>query len=491
MLNRQQSISVSPYSQLYDLLIPKDHELRQIIELVDFSFVYSELKDAYCLDDGRNAIDPIQMFKYLFLKVRYNLSDRDLVERAKTDLSFKYFLGLDPESEVIHPSLLTKFRNQRLKDSALLDRLLTKTVEIAITEGVLKSNTIIVDATHTVSRFNPHHPIEALRILEKTYRKYIHQTKLNQKVAFPEKNVQRDLEAEKRYANELLNMLAKYPELNAYKAVTEAGNSLAEALADIRAHQVYSTDEDAKVGHKSKETSFFGYKSHLALSEEGIITGAVISSGEKGDGQYLPQLVEQSEANGVTVNAIVGDRAYSGEPNLKYTNSRGILLFSRLLEQIANGRRDPESTWDFNKDAGMVVCPAGHMAVKVTRQNAPGKKRNPSWKYFMDIEKCKECPFRNGCYRPGAKMKTYSIVDLSPEHSAQKKFQETAYFQERVKERYRIEQKNSEIKNRHGYGRSWSGGIQNMRLQGAMTFFEANIQKIIKLRAEKNKQIEK
>ena len=88
-------------------------------------------------------------------------------------------------------------------------------------------------------------------------------------------------------------------------------------------------------------------------------------------------------------------------------------------------------------------------------------------------------------------MKTYSIVDLSPEHSAQKKFQETAYFQERVKERYRIEQKNSEIKNRHGYGRSWSGGIQNMRLQGAMTFFEANIQKIIKLRAEKNKQIEK
>jgi hypothetical protein len=43
--------------------------LRQMNELVDFSFVYDELKDNYCHDNGRNAIDPIQMFKYLLLKV--------------------------------------------------------------------------------------------------------------------------------------------------------------------------------------------------------------------------------------------------------------------------------------------------------------------------------------------------------------------------------------------------------------------------------------
>ncbi|MFB9221031.1 hypothetical protein [Kurthia sibirica] len=44
---------------LYDLIIPKDNMLRQINELVDFSFIIDELKSKYCLDNGRNAIPPI------------------------------------------------------------------------------------------------------------------------------------------------------------------------------------------------------------------------------------------------------------------------------------------------------------------------------------------------------------------------------------------------------------------------------------------------
>ena len=43
----------------------------------------------------------------------YNESDRTLVERAKTDLIYKYFLGYDPEEiDLIDPSLLTKFRRE-------------------------------------------------------------------------------------------------------------------------------------------------------------------------------------------------------------------------------------------------------------------------------------------------------------------------------------------------------------------------------------------
>ena len=47
--------------------------------------------------NGRNAIDPICMFKYLLLKAIFELSDVDIVERSKYDLSFKYFLGMAPE----------------------------------------------------------------------------------------------------------------------------------------------------------------------------------------------------------------------------------------------------------------------------------------------------------------------------------------------------------------------------------------------------------
>ncbi|MDQ0414748.1 transposase [Mesobacillus stamsii] len=73
MMSMQQTIKVSPCMGLYDLIVPKDNMLRQINDLVDFTFVYEDLKDKYCLDNGRNAIDPIRMFKYLLLKTNHDL----------------------------------------------------------------------------------------------------------------------------------------------------------------------------------------------------------------------------------------------------------------------------------------------------------------------------------------------------------------------------------------------------------------------------------
>jgi transposase len=92
MIQQQQSMTLSPYIELYNLVIPKDNMLRQINEMVDFSFVYEELKERYCLDNGRNAIEPIRMFKYLLLKAIFELSDIDIVERSKYDMSFNIFL---------------------------------------------------------------------------------------------------------------------------------------------------------------------------------------------------------------------------------------------------------------------------------------------------------------------------------------------------------------------------------------------------------------
>ncbi len=48
-----------------------------------------------------NAIGPIRMFKYLLLKAISDLSDIDIVERSRYDLSFKYFLNMAPEEPVI------------------------------------------------------------------------------------------------------------------------------------------------------------------------------------------------------------------------------------------------------------------------------------------------------------------------------------------------------------------------------------------------------
>ena len=152
MVEQQQKLALSPYMDIYELVIPKDNLLRQIKELVDFGVIYEELIDKYCLDNGRSAVPPVRMFKYLLLKSVYDLSDIDVVERSKYDMSFKYFLDMAPEESVISPSSLTKYRKLRLKDMNLSDMLITKTVQIALEKGILKSKSIIVDAAHTKSR---------------------------------------------------------------------------------------------------------------------------------------------------------------------------------------------------------------------------------------------------------------------------------------------------------------------------------------------------
>ena len=91
---------------IFDIVVPKDM-LRQINELVDFSFVVEELKTKYCLDNGRNTVPPIRIFNYLLLKSIFEVSDIDVVERSKYDMSFKYFLGIAPEASVIDQSSLT------------------------------------------------------------------------------------------------------------------------------------------------------------------------------------------------------------------------------------------------------------------------------------------------------------------------------------------------------------------------------------------------
>lgn len=485
MLKQTYQTTLSPYSDLYDLLIPSDHILRRFNELIDFSFIYEELENKYCLNDGRNAYDPIKLFKYLMLKAMFPASDVDLVARSKTDMAYKYFLGLAPEDEVVDPSLLTKFRRQRLKDTGLLDLLLAKTVQLAIEKGIIKSKGIIVDATHTASRYNKKSAVERLRAQSKKVRKAIYTFKPEAKQHMPEKNQTNEYLAEKSYVETLLKTVEEHPEWAVTPAVTESINQLRETVEDCQEYEVYSHDTSAKVGHKTADSEFFGYKTHVALTEERIITAASVTSGEVGDGPYLKELVEKSRQNGVEVKEIIGDTAYSGKTNLLFTAEENIKLYSKLNPVISNGTRAPEEEWTYNKDAAMFVCPNGHLAIRKAVQGKKNQGENQRIVYYFDIKKCQSCPLKEDCYKEGAKSKTYSVTIKSQAHSDQQAFQETEEFKERYRERYMIEGKNSELKNRHGYDVSWSKDIDGMMLQGASTLFVINLKRIVKLMEEK------
>lgn len=481
MIKLQQTLVVSPYLELYNLIIPKDNMLRQISELVDFSFVYEELKENYCLDNGRNAVDPIRMFKYLLLKAIFELSDADIVERSIYDMSFKYFLDMAPEESVIDSSSLTKFRKLRLKDLNLLDMLINKTVEIAIEKGIIQGKSIIVDATHTKARYKQKSPREILQDRSLKLRKAVYKVDESLKAKFPTKNTNDLLEDEIAYCQKLIDVIEAEGGVCALPKIKEPLNLLKEAVADDLEQLRISEDQDAMVGHKSADSSFFGYKTHIAMTEERIITAAVVTTGEKNDGKQLQTLIEKSKTAGMEVKTVIGDTAYSEKDNIIYSTNNNIELVAKLNPLITQGARKKEDEFQFNKDAGMYVCKAGHMAVRKARQGKKGVGDNQTDTYYFDVEKCKRCPLREGCYKEGAKSKTYSISIKSTEHTEQKAFQESEYFKAKAKERYKVEAKNSELKHRHGYDVASSSGLVGMELQGAMAIFTVNLKRILKL----------
>jgi hypothetical protein len=89
-----------------------------------------------------------------------------------------------------------------------------KTVEIAKEKGLLKGKSIIVDSTHTVSRYNLKTPIEALKELSKKLRKSIYAFDESIKEQFPAKIVSGTLEEEIKYCEELIKVIREKSQLS-------------------------------------------------------------------------------------------------------------------------------------------------------------------------------------------------------------------------------------------------------------------------------------
>ena len=489
---KQESLILSPYIALYDIIIPKDHELRQLADLVDFSFVDDMLKGMYTLDNGRPGYRPQVMFKYLMLKRMYELSDRDVVKHAMTDMAYKYFLGLAPEDPVIEASSLTKFRKLRMKDESIMDKLISKSVEIALNNGIKLTKTLIVDSTHSEAKYNAKSAREYLLELCKNLRKKVYDVDESYTEKMPKKpdNHQIGLyEDVIKYCQNVINTIKNDENLVARPNIAENINLLQETIDDTNEELLISKDEDARVGHKTADTSYFGYKTHIAMTPERIITAATVTSGEKPDGKELQSLVDKMEANGIEVENIVGDGAYSERDNIKYADENNINLVSKLSNSVSLGNRKNklDSQFYYNKDAKMYVCPNGEMAIKKSNH---GKKKihgedEPQFiTYYFDVNKCKHCPLRNECgFKDNQRVKTYSVkLKMADIHQEHKNKQETQEYMELAKERYKIEAKNAELKNEHGYAHASYAGIHGMTLQAGVSIFVVNLKRILRLK---------
>lgn len=122
--------------------------------------------------------------------------------------------------------------------------------------------------------------------------------------------------------------------------------------------------------------------------------------------------MEKSREAGLEVEAAIGDGAYSEKDNIEYAETEGIKLVSKLSKSVTHGNGKNKAKFEYNKDAGMYVCQAGHMAIKKVKSGSKCDKRGNNTQvelYYFDVEKCKHCPHKAGCYKEGAKTKTFSV----------------------------------------------------------------------------------
>src|SRR5690349_1491847 len=99
------------------------------------------------------------------------------------------------------------------------------------------------------------------------------------------------------------------------------------------------------------------------MTEERLISGIKVTTGKASDTKVMSRLIEQSEKNGIKVEEVIGNMAYSSKDNIDYCNNKEIKLISRLNTVVSNGNvRDEE--FIYNKDAGTMQCPEGHLATR-------------------------------------------------------------------------------------------------------------------------------
>ena len=195
--------------------------------------------------------------------------------------------------------------------------MIQKSVEIAIEHDLINSKILIVDATPTKSHYRHKKP-------------------------------QGDsLESELAYTEELMAVVENHEELLVLPAVLQKFNYLKEAVYDDLEHLEASVKEEARVGHKPADSSFYGYKSHIAMTNERIIPACVVTSGEQSDGKYLPALYEKTKETGVEVETIVGDAAYSGKDNIQLARKEKVHLVSKLNPSVSKGCRKEKEAFEF------------------------------------------------------------------------------------------------------------------------------------------------
>jgi IS5 family transposase len=489
-------------SYLYDRIVPIDHLLRKINQVVDFSFARQILNDRYNRKIGRPAEDPEFMLRLCLLQYIYGDSDRAVVENARLNLAYKYFLGLSVDAEVPDYTTISYFRAQRLgeeKFRAVLEQIVSQ----CINKGLVKGKRQIIDSTPVIGNIT----LSSLTGLVRKCRENVLKTTAKQdariaeklglkelqdagsvRFASPEEGLQKEVEAAGQLLGSVTAELREkrlVPNEELWKDLELLEKAVADREEDAKDKLLSPVDPDARMGKKTQKL-WPGYKAHLIMEEEtGIITGVKTTPANTTDGSQLqPMLKEQKEVHSLKPQELTADKAYDWGENLESLALNQIIANIALSKQVNHRNGAGYFTVDdflYDPENIKLMCPAGHISTNCYKLTLANYQQNkPGYAFRFKPSLCNVCVLKAKCVKNKQGRRVY-ISYYEPYFRLARARLATEEGQQAYRNRYRIEQKVADLTRYCGLRRCRYRGLDRASIHTLLATTVCNIKRMVKL----------
>jgi transposase len=275
---------------------------------------------------------------------------------------------------------------------------------------------------------------------------------------------------------------------------TDEGPKIRQGVATDRV--ISTVDPEMRHGRKSSSTRFDGYKVHVTEAVESeFITGVSVTPGNQHDSKVAEDLAEQvQERFGQAPSVLIGDSHY-GSPDLRVAlqeafgdqkgegqQGEGQQGEGQDFEVVAKlptgtggtGEKFDKTDFEIDLEAGRVTCPAGQTTERAyqTRDH----KDRPVRQFQFDGDICAECPLRSECTsaKNGRSITLHYHEDVVQEVRA---YNQTEEFDQRYRERPKVERKLSELLWAHGLRFGRYLGQKKTEMQALLTATVANLKR--------------
>jgi transposase len=330
--------------------VPESNFYRRLKETLDLRWVYKATSKYYGTE-GQKSIDPMVFFKMILIGYFENLSsDRKIIDTVSLRLDMLYFTGYDIDEEVPWHSTLS--RTRQLYGQEVFKELFGKVLSQCIEKGMVSGCRQAIDSVQ----------VKANASLDSIKRK----------------EILRD--------GELYAVSLREEEQDQNGGGEKWTNKTHES----------STDPDARLATKPGKTTDFKYLAQVSVdSAHHVITEAQMHHADKRDSQCMQEMVEgvleNLEGEGVLVETILSDSAYSSTDSLQCLEDNG------LTGYIPNhGRYKTEREgFTYDKQNNCYVCSLGvqlnYVGTGLDKEGQPRKE------YRSTAKDCKGCPLRQQC----------------------------------------------------------------------------------------------